>query len=66
MTHGSEALNDTASGKKVRNAAVRWDDPAGSVIWDQSSVHTLTEVHHVINPHKTLPSSPYIQASALL
>lgn len=55
VTHCSEALNDTPPGERVCNAAVSWDDPTGSVIWDQSSIHTLPEVHYVIYPPKTPP-----------
>lgn len=66
VMHCSRALNNTPSGERVGNAAVSRDDPAGSVIRDQSGVRTLPEVHHVIHPPKTLPCSPYIEAPALL
>ena len=63
--HVTRCIIDTCRQERgVCNAAVRRDDPAGSVIWDQSSVQTLSEVHHVIHPPKTLPRS--LCAEALL
>lgn len=62
--HVTRCITDTCRQERggVCNAAVRRDDPAGSVIWDQSRVQTLSEVHHVIHPPKTLPRSLCVEA----